>query len=99
MRDGLLGSQAGVRPNHGFVDVRTSAAAITEFYRFGSHERLGKYSETCLRRVWKEQRSSPCYAAVTRMSTQCFDSMDSTVYALTAIGTDRKGLMICSTVG
>ncbi|HTT18811.1 MAG TPA: 4-hydroxybenzoate 3-monooxygenase [Candidatus Sulfotelmatobacter sp.] len=39
-------------------DVRSLAAAITAFYRSGKRELLDRYSETCLRRVWKVQRFS-----------------------------------------
>ena len=44
--------------NLAVADVRTLAAAITEFYRSGNRELLNKYSATCLRRVWKVQRFS-----------------------------------------
>ena len=44
--------------NLAVADVRTLAAAITEFYRCGNRKLLDKYSETCLRRVWKVQRFS-----------------------------------------
>jgi len=40
------------------ADVRVLARAITEFYRSGNRELLDRYSETCLRRVWKVQRFS-----------------------------------------
>ena len=44
--------------NLAVADVRVLAAAITDFYRSGSRQLLDKYSETCLRRVWKVQRFS-----------------------------------------
>lgn len=44
--------------NLAVADVRTLAAAIVDFYRSGSSELLNKYSEVCLRRVWKVQRFS-----------------------------------------
>jgi p-hydroxybenzoate 3-monooxygenase len=44
--------------NLAIADVRVLARALSEFYRSGSHELLEKYSETCLRRVWKVQRFS-----------------------------------------
>jgi len=44
--------------NLAVADVRTLAAAITAFYRSGKRELLDRYSETCLRRVWKVQRFS-----------------------------------------
>jgi p-hydroxybenzoate 3-monooxygenase len=39
-------------------DVRVLAQAMTEFYRNGKRDLLDRYSETCLRRVWKVQRFS-----------------------------------------
>ncbi len=44
--------------NLAVADVGMLAAAITEFYRSGKREQLNRYSETCLRRVWKVQRFS-----------------------------------------
>ncbi len=44
--------------NLAVADVRVLARAIAEFYRTGRHDLLDKYSETCLRRVWKVQRFS-----------------------------------------
>ncbi len=36
----------------------SSRARFAEFYRNGSRELLDRYSEICLRRVWKVQRFS-----------------------------------------
>ena len=36
-------------------DVRLLAAALADWYRTGDPERLGRYSETALRRVWRAQ--------------------------------------------
>ncbi len=44
--------------NLAVADVRVLAAALAEFYASGSLERLNRYSETCLRRVWMVQRFS-----------------------------------------
>jgi p-hydroxybenzoate 3-monooxygenase len=44
--------------NLAVADVRVLARAIAEFYRTRRHDLLDKYSETCLRRVWKVQRFS-----------------------------------------
>ncbi len=44
--------------NLAVADVRVLAAAIVNFYRTGRRDLLGRYSETCLRRVWKVQRFS-----------------------------------------
>src|SRR5579863_7662343 len=40
------------------ADVYVLAQALTEFYKSGNQTLLDKYSETCLRRVWKAQRFS-----------------------------------------
>ncbi|MGH7780111.1 MAG: 4-hydroxybenzoate 3-monooxygenase [Candidatus Binataceae bacterium] len=44
--------------NLAIADVRVLARAFAEFYRSGNRARLGAYSQTCLRRVWKVQRFS-----------------------------------------
>jgi len=44
--------------NLAVADVRVLAQAITEFYKSGSRDQLNRYSEICLRRVWKVQRFS-----------------------------------------
>jgi p-hydroxybenzoate 3-monooxygenase len=44
--------------NLAVADVRLLARAIVEFYRSGNSNLLDRYSETCLRRVWKVQRFS-----------------------------------------
>lgn len=44
--------------NLAISDVQVLAKALTEFYRSGSVERLDRYSQVCLRRVWKVQRFS-----------------------------------------
>jgi p-hydroxybenzoate 3-monooxygenase len=40
------------------ADVRVLARALIEFFRNGSTERLDRYSDTCLKRVWKVVRYS-----------------------------------------
>jgi p-hydroxybenzoate 3-monooxygenase len=40
------------------ADVRVLARALLEFFRTGSADRLDRYSETCLKRVWKVARYS-----------------------------------------
>jgi p-hydroxybenzoate 3-monooxygenase len=40
------------------ADVRVLARALTQYFRTTSTERLDRYSETCLRRVWKVVRYS-----------------------------------------
>jgi p-hydroxybenzoate 3-monooxygenase len=44
--------------NLAVADVRVLARALREFYTNGKMELLARYSETCLRRVWKVQRFS-----------------------------------------
>jgi len=44
--------------NLAVADVRVLARALAEFFRTGSNERLDRYSDTCLKRVWKTVRYS-----------------------------------------
>jgi len=44
--------------NLAVADVRILACALSEFYRIGDRSLLDRYSEICLRRVWKVQRFS-----------------------------------------
>ena len=44
--------------NLAVADVRVLARAMTDYYATGSRELLSRYSEICLRRVWKVQRFS-----------------------------------------
>jgi p-hydroxybenzoate 3-monooxygenase len=44
--------------NLAVADVRVLARALTDYYATGSRELLSRYSEICLRRVWKVQRFS-----------------------------------------
>jgi p-hydroxybenzoate 3-monooxygenase len=44
--------------NLAIADVRILSQALAEFYKTGSTARLNRYSEICLRRVWKAQRFS-----------------------------------------
>jgi p-hydroxybenzoate 3-monooxygenase len=44
--------------NLAVADVRVLARALGEFFRTGSTARLDRYSETCLKRVWKTVRYS-----------------------------------------
>ena len=59
----LLGDAAHIVPptgakglNLAVADVRVLARALVDFYKHGKHEGLDRYSDTCLRRVWKVQR-------------------------------------------
>ncbi len=44
--------------NLAVADVRVLARAVSEFFRTGRAERLDRYSDTCLKRVWKTVRYS-----------------------------------------
>ncbi len=44
--------------NLAIADVRVLARSLAEFYASGQLEALGRYSATCLRRIWKAQRFS-----------------------------------------
>ena len=44
--------------NLAVADVRVLARALAEFYRSGRTDLLERYSEVCLRRIWKAQRFS-----------------------------------------
>jgi p-hydroxybenzoate 3-monooxygenase len=61
----LLGDAAHIVPptgakglNLAVADVRVLTRALADFYKYNNRERLERYSETCLRRVWKVQRFS-----------------------------------------
>jgi p-hydroxybenzoate 3-monooxygenase len=61
----LLGDAAHIVPptgakglNLAVADVRVLKQALGDFYKDGKTEGLDRYSETCLRRVWKVQRFS-----------------------------------------
>src|SRR5215468_342158 len=61
----LAGDSAHIVPptgakglNLAVADVRVLAAGLKEFYANGKRELLERYSEICLRRVWKVQRFS-----------------------------------------
>ena len=44
--------------NLAMADVAILARALTQFYKTGRRDLLDRYSETCLRRIWKVQRFS-----------------------------------------
>jgi len=68
MRQGklfLLGDAAHIVPptgakglNLAVADVRVLTPALVDFYKRGSSNELDRYSDVCLRRVWKVQRFS-----------------------------------------
>ena len=61
----LLGDAAHIVPptgakglNLAVADVRVLAQALVNFYKYEDRDLLDRYSEVCLRRVWKVQRFS-----------------------------------------
>jgi len=61
----LAGDSAHIQPptgakgmNLALADVMVLSRALAEFYRTGRQDLLQRYSQTCLRRVWKAQRFS-----------------------------------------
>lgn len=44
--------------NLAVADVRVMARGLTHYFRTGSMEKLDRYSETCLKRIWKVVRYS-----------------------------------------
>jgi p-hydroxybenzoate 3-monooxygenase len=61
----LAGDSAHIVPptgakglNLAIADVRVLVSGLAEFYESGKMDRLKRYSEICLRRVWKVQRFS-----------------------------------------
>ncbi len=61
----LLGDAAHIVPptgakglNLAVADVRVLTRALVDFYKHGTSEGLDRYSDSCLRRVWKVQRFS-----------------------------------------
>lgn len=61
----LAGDSAHIVPptgakgmNLAIADVHELAHAFTEFYKSGTQEQLQRYSQTCLRRVWRAQQFS-----------------------------------------
>ena len=44
--------------NLAVADVRVLSRALVDFFKRGATERLERYSETCLRRIWKVVRFS-----------------------------------------
>jgi p-hydroxybenzoate 3-monooxygenase len=81
----LAGDSAHIVPptgakglNLAVADVRVLARALTEFYATGSRDLLNRYSEICLRRVWKVQRFSWWMTSLLHR----FDSSDGFDYRL-----------------
>jgi p-hydroxybenzoate 3-monooxygenase len=76
----LLGDAAHIVPptgakglNLAVADVRVLAQALVNFYKFEDRDLLDRYSEICLRRVWKVQRFSWWMTSM----LHCFQNEDS----------------------
>jgi p-hydroxybenzoate 3-monooxygenase len=61
----LLGDAAHIVPptgakglNLAIADVRVLTRALVDFYKEGKRDRLARFTEVCLRRVWRAQRFS-----------------------------------------
>jgi p-hydroxybenzoate 3-monooxygenase len=61
----LLGDAAHIVPptdakglNVAVADVRVLTRALVDFYKEGKRDRLARFTEVCLRRVWRAQRFS-----------------------------------------
>jgi p-hydroxybenzoate 3-monooxygenase len=81
----LLGDSAHIVPptgakglNLAVADVRVLAQALVNFYKYEDHDLLDRYSELCLRRVWKIQRFSWWMTSM----LHCFQNEDSYAHHL-----------------
>jgi p-hydroxybenzoate 3-monooxygenase len=84
------------------ADVRILSRALTERYRTGVSELLDRYSEQCLRRIWKAERFSWWFTSVThRFSDDAFehriqlaelDYLSGSTAALTSLAENYIGL-------
>ena len=89
--------------NLAVADVRVLAQALADFYAGGRTERLDRYSETCLRRVWRVQRFSWWMTSLLhrfpgegplrqRMQNAELDYLTSSRAAMTALAENYVGL-------
>jgi p-hydroxybenzoate 3-monooxygenase len=94
--------------NLAVADVYVLARALAAFYANGSTAALERYSETCLRRVWKAQRfsswmTSMLHRAVDgdrfgpRLQLAELDYVTSSVAASTSLAENYVGLPLSST--
>ena len=81
----LLGDAAHIVPptgakglNLAVADVRVLAQALVNFYKYEDRDLLDRYSEICLRRVWKIQRFSWWMTSM----LHCFQNEDSYAHHL-----------------
>jgi len=105
----LVGDAAHIVPptgakglNLAAADVRILYRALVERYRTGSTELVDRYSETCLRRIWKAERFSWWFTSVThkfsddafahRLQLAELDYLESSNAALTSVAENYVGL-------
>jgi p-hydroxybenzoate 3-monooxygenase len=105
----LVGDAAHIVPptgakglNLAAADVRVLYAALVEYYRSGRRELLDRYSEQCLRRIWKAVRFSWWFTALThkfsedpfahRLQLAELDYLTGSAAALTSVAENYVGL-------
>jgi p-hydroxybenzoate 3-monooxygenase len=105
----LVGDAAHIVPptgakglNLAAADVRVLYRALVEYYRTGSNEFIDRYSELCLRRIWKAVRFSWWFTSLThrfsddrfshRLQLAELDYLTGSVAALTSAAENYVGL-------
>jgi p-hydroxybenzoate 3-monooxygenase len=105
----LVGDAAHIVPptgakglNLAAADVRVLYQALVEFYRTGRKELIDRYSEQCLRRIWKAVRFSWWFTSLThkfsedpfghRLQLAELDYLTGSVAALTSAAENYVGL-------
>jgi len=105
----LVGDAAHIVPptgakglNLAAADVRVLYGALAEHYRTGNDEQLDRYSELCLRRVWKAVRFSWWFTSIThkfsddrfshRLQLAELDYLTGSTAALTSAAENYVGL-------
>jgi len=105
----LVGDAAHIVPptgakglNLAAADVRVLYRALVEYYRTGSNELMDRYSEQCLRRIWKAVRFSWWFTSLThrfsddrfshRLQLAELDYLTGSTAALTSAAENYVGL-------
>jgi p-hydroxybenzoate 3-monooxygenase len=105
----LVGDAAHIVPptgakglNLAAADVRVLYAALVEYYRSGRTELIDRYSEQCLRRIWKAVRFSWWFTSLThkfsedpfahRLQLAELDYLTGSAAALTSVAENYVGL-------
>ncbi len=105
----LVGDAAHIVPptgakglNLAAADVRVLYQALTEYYRTGATDLLDRYSEQCLRRVWKAERFSWWFTSIMhkfaddafahRLQLAELDYLTGSTAALTSLAENYVGL-------